>query len=483
MKIIRYILLFLWLPVLSAGAQHADVNRVQVSNPSIVLGPNKQLMVNMDVILPAGLKVRTNQALVLTPTLRSTDGVYNKVLPAVWVYGRTRHIVHKRTNDIPADAYEVLLRNNGTGQHVSYDTRVMFEKWMSGAELDLVCAVNGCADCREDEYVTPSVARAVLERHVVKPTVSFVAPAVEEIKNREVKGSAYLDFPVNQTTIYPDYRRNPAELARIKATADVVHNDSNTYITGIDITGFASPEGSYANNIRLAKGRAEALKKYVMNEYGFKGSLFRVSSTPEDWEGLRKYVEQSTLSAKDEILTIIDREEDNLDAKEWRIRAVDGGKLYATLLEDCYPALRHSDYVVHYVVRPFDVEEAARIIRERPQQLSLQEMYQVAHTYEKGSEQFGEVFDIAVRMFPEDPTANINAAAVALQKNDLKLAERYLEKAGEVTPAVLNNRGVLKLLQGKLDEAEALFRQADTPEAAANLKEVASKRADVAIFE
>lgn len=53
------------------------------------------------------------------------------------------------------------------------------------------------------------MTRANLERYVVKPAVAFVSPAVEAVKNRAEEGRAYLDFPVNQTRIYPDYRRNP----------------------------------------------------------------------------------------------------------------------------------------------------------------------------------------------------------------------------------------------------------------------------------
>ncbi len=120
----------------------------------------------------------------------------------------------------------------------------------------------------------------------------------------------------------------------------------------------------------------------------------------------------------------------------------------------------HSDYTVRYVVRGFDVEEAKQIIRTRPQQLSLQEMFLVAQTYEKGSNEFNEVFDVAVRMFPDDPTANINAAAIELQRGDLQQSVRYLDKADAQASATLNNRGVLKLLQGDLDSAESYFKQA-----------------------
>ena len=317
------------------------------------------------------------------------------------------------------------------------------------------------------------------------PTVAFVSPAVEAVKNRAEEGRAYLDFPVNQTKIYPEYRRNPSELEKIKATVDVVKNDANTQITEIDITGYASPEGRYASNARLAQGRAEALKKYVMDSYGFKSDLFRVNSVAEDWDGLRDYVAKSNLPRKDEILFIIDKDENDLDLKEGRIKALDGGKIYASLLQDCYPGLRHSDYTVRYVVRGFNVEEAKQIIKTRPQQLSLQEMYLVAQTYAKGSKEFNEVFDVAVRMFPDDPTANINAAAIELQRGDLQQAARYLDKADAQASATLNNRGVLNLLQGDLDQAEINFKKAQSlgsAEAGANLKEVSKKRKDNAIF-
>ena len=140
--------------------------------------------------------------------------------------------------------------------------------------------------------------------------------------------------------------------------------------------------------------------------------------------------------------------------------------------------MRHSDYTVRYVVRGFDVEEAKQIIKLRPQQLSLQEMFLVAQTYEKGSDEFNEVFD-------DDPTANINAAAIELQRGDLQQAVRYLDKADAQASATLNNRGVLKLLQGDLDSAENYFKQAqakDSVEAGANLEEVTNKRKDDAIF-
>ena len=89
----------------------------------------------------------------------------------------------------------------------------------------------------------------------IHPHVAFITPQMEERKVREESGRAYLDFPLNETTIYPEYRNNPAELAKIKRSIDLIKNDTNVVISHIDIHGYASPEGPYSNNERLARER------------------------------------------------------------------------------------------------------------------------------------------------------------------------------------------------------------------------------------
>jgi tetratricopeptide (TPR) repeat protein len=273
-------------------------------------------------------------------------------------------------------------------------------------------------------------------------------------------------------------------LEEINRTINVVKENPDTEITSISLHGYASPEGSYSNNTRLAKGRSEALKKYVMDKYGLSADMFKVESTPEDWAGLRAYVEKSNIALKNQVLELIDSDMANLDAKENRIKALDG-QMYQALLRDCYPGLRHTDYVIHYTVRPYNLEEAKALLKTRPQLLSLEEMYLVAQTYEEGSEEFNEVFDIAVRMYPQDPTANINAAAMELKRGNVEQAERYLERSGNTSATALNNHGVYQMLKGNLTEAETSFNKAKelgSAEAVANLEEVRKKREDNRAF-
>ena len=181
-----------------------------------------------------------------------------------------------------------------------------------------------------------------------------------------------------------------------------------------------------------------------------------------------------------EILAIINADTpSDWDQREWKLRGVNGGKDYRIILRDIYPALRHSDYTVKYNIRNFTVDEAKELIYTDPKQLSLNEMFQVAQTLEPGSERYNEVFEIAVRMYPDDPVSNLNAAVTAIGTKRLDAARRYLAKAADVPEKKLVEASLL-MLEGNLDEAEALLKQLEnTPvagQAAENLKQIAAKR-------
>lgn len=155
------------------------------------------------------------------------------------------------------------------------------------------------------------------------------------------------------------------------------------------------------------------------------------------------------------------------------------------VLKDIFPSLRRSEYKIDYTVREFTVDEGREIIKTRPQQLSLGEMFAVANSYEIGSDEYNNVFDIAVRMFPNDPVANLNAANIAMGKGDYASAKNYLAKAGNA-PEAVHAKGVLSMLTGDLTEAESLLKQAQdmgVKAAAINLEELRKKIEDNAVFD
>lgn len=416
------------------------------------------------------MDIPSNKSVRLVPMLVKEDSVYP--MTPVIIAGRRQFISSQRRND-----KGILVRNSHAKTRADYRSAIAYREWMNTANV--VLSLDQCG-CGGDPYDSDNRLLRTLDLNVPiyqpQPVMAFAVPEVEAVKHRQESGSAFLDFPVNKTVIYPEYRRNSVELGKIRATIDVVKNDTNTHITGILIHGYASPEGSFANNRRLAQGRAEALKQYVKQQYGFVDTIFQVRSTPEDWDGLKKYVQHSSLEQRDKVLAIIDNKL-NEDEKNSRIEKIDGRKTYLFLLNNIYPALRHSDYTVNYTVRPFNVEEAKRVLKTRPQLLSLNEMFMVANTCEPGSQDFKEVFEIAVNMFPENTTANLNAANIALSEGNWQRAERYLLKAGNSAKAT-HARGVCALLKGDYPEAEKLLKQASkegVAEAEKNLEQLKLK--------
>lgn len=409
---------------------------------------NQTMVVDLDLNMDS-LKLAADMRLVFTPII--TNNTEERRMPQIVVNGRRQHISYQRRGykDFPADVV-VVRRKNNTEQTLHYSAVLPYEAWMKNANVIVAEDLCGCGNVKDQNTVELKRLRT--------PFMPYMRPEAEAQKVRHEEGRAFIDFPVDKITLYPEYRENPRELEKIINTINLVKNDKNTTIKHIEIHGYASPESPYEHNAYLAENRAKTLKDYVCKLVNIDDKIFSVASTPEDWEGLRKYVVESQLDNKEAILQLIDNTSLDVDAKEWKIKSTYPAD-YSFMLGTWYPALRHSDYVITYSVRPFTVEEAKEVLKTKPQQLSLEEMYMVAQTYEPGSVEFNEVMETAVRMYPNDPTANINAACTRMENGDLQGAKRYLSKVGD-SPQALHAKGVMAMLEGDIAQARELFNRA-----------------------
>lgn len=428
-------------------------------------GKHLTVEINLDL---NKLNVDANRAVLLTPRL--VNGTDSLDLPSVGIYGRRRYYYYVR-NGIGSISgeNETVYRAAGKPDSVAYNNLAEYEDWMDGATLKFHRSDWGCCHEILAEY------EGIVGRHreAFFPELVFVQPKAEVMKSRSLSGSAYIDFPVDQTVIYPDYRRNTVELGKIQATIDSVRNDKDITITSVWLKGFASPESPYKHNTDLAIGRTAALKKHIGQLYHFADNIIQTDYEPEDWAGLRRYVEQSNIDHRTEILVMIDSDMEP-DAKEAKIKRTYPEE-YRFMLQNFYPALRHTDYRIDYNIRTFsEADEIRRIMAEQPQKLSLNEFYLVAGKYEPGTDEFTEVFNTAVRMFPNDEIANLNAANAAIRRDDFGTARRYLDKAGDSAEAVYA-RGALAVREGYIDTARRYLSKAKEmglEKAALTLKEL-----------
>lgn len=443
-----------------------NVDRVGISGVAIEKTDNGVLIVSMQVN-PSQTSVKYNQQLVITPVITSQDNSKSVSLPSVTIAGKNAYYNTLRNDNIQGTS---LLRV-GKNKEYSYTQSVPFENWMTNSVFGFDVRSEGC--CGSDYAAEEAIPVADLNYAAPQfnPGFNYIEPSAAASKLFNLTGKAYISFVVNKTAINPDYLNNKAELKKILDTIDAVKDNKDAKVRKIRLTGYASPEGPYANNVRLAAGRTEAVKEYVRKQSDFPDRLFETSSVPEDWEGLKAEVEKSGLADASEIVAFIDSDYP-VETRNDRLRAL-FPKTYPFLLENIYPGLRHTDYVITYEVRKYtDVNEIRQVFKTRPQNLSLNELFLLSQSYQPGSPEFDEVFDVAVRMFPEDPTANINAASASISRGDLDSAAKFLNRVGDIREAEYV-RGILDAKKGNYASAVSHFRKSNDPKAKQAIDQIA----------
>lgn len=450
--------IFLSLVMLAVGfiAIGQTLERLGVRDLKIDRRGNNAVTLDMTVN-PSTVGLGRDQLLRVTPVLKSASGNDSITLPAFMIAGRNQYYYTLRGGKADCPLYK-----EGEKRAEAYVAEVAWQDWMADSHLDFSAATSACCGVPVDRENLP-----VAELDYTVPSLDidfqYVEPVAIGEKTFKLEGRAYVNFPVNRTEIYPGYMNNTVELKKITNSVDSVRDNPDATIQGITLTGYASPEGPYANNVRLAKGRTEAVRDYVSRLYDFPGAVYHSSSVPEDWAGLREAVVKSTLDNREAIITFIDSDY-SIEKRNDRLRQLFPTD-YAWLLKNIYPGLRHTDYLIKYTVRSYaDVEEIKRVMKSRPQNLSLNELYLVANSYPVGSKEYNEVFDVAVRLFPDEPVANLNAANAAMSRGDMESAERFLDKAGS-GPDADYARGVFHAKRKDYAKALEYFGKSDSDKA------------------
>ena len=424
------------------------------------------------------LDIKSNHLLIVTPVLTAADGSESVELPSMAVVGKRRNTILNRPfnwkdkPEITAKGQYTLVSTRKLDPTIAYKEAIPYAAWHKDASLSIKTDVSGCAECLTSGAL-PLFPRLFPELYQPTYKVSMITPEVEAVKERSETHQAFFNYHQGRYNLLPNFENNAAELAKVHKVIVEVQGDSDLTFTDIKINGYASPEGNFNSNITLSKNRANTFKQYLVNKYGMKENEIDMEAHGEDWDGLRKVVEASSMEFKKEVLEIIDTEP-NHDARDMKLINLDQGKTYNYMLTQLYPPLRRNDYTVGFIARAFDVEEAKQMLKTRPHLLSLNEMFLVAETYEAGSAAYNEVFEIAARTFPNDIISNINVAAIDLQNGNADAAYDRLTKLQD-NPKVWNNLAIAMAMKGMYEEADALLQRAvaqNDKDAGANAEEL-----------
>lgn len=436
------------IPLLAAAD---NTGSLHISKMSVNKGEDL-ITVNMTVD-PARYSIGGSRIVTLTPMLAGPADTV--ALTPMRIAGRRAWYSEIRDGrETP-----LTLSRAGKSAPVDYSATIPFSPAFETSEVIIKADTADVCNCRPPQSGLTPVARLDYRPRTLDVDYHYVAPLDSAEKTYDLSGRANVIFKVNRTEIDWSYARNHAELDTILRTINVVRDNPDATVKAIYLTGYASPEGPYNNNVRLARGRTEAVKDYVANHSTFPASIYHTASVPEDWAGLREWVAASSMPAKDAMLAFIDNPTIPADKRN-DIFMKQFPEQYPFLLANVYPSLRHTDYRITYTIRKFyDVNDIRRVFAQNPRYLSLNELFLLANSLQPGSPEYDEVFEVAARLYPDNPTANLNAANSAMNRGNYESALRHLDRAGS-GPEVQYARGVLLLKTGDYDAAEKCLKEA-----------------------
>lgn len=464
------ILVLIMFLLVEANAQDQPLKGFSISQYKTEV-KDDNLYVDFDININR-LNITSNQGIVLTPVLQSPS--VTKVLPKVIINRRNRNISYSRTinSKLVSEPYAVIKINKKSQTVISYNVKVPFEEWMQNSTLILQQETYCCGgvSCNMTSQVLPLNVEV---SPVTSPILTYLSPMTESSESTRDSVSSILLFPESETTILPEYAQNSLNIAR----TDSVLRNKNIIVTDVHIVGAASPEGLYQFNEQLSEKRARALSSFFKSRYNILPELYKMSWVGEDWKCLLKMVEQSDMRYKQEVLAII-RNVGIFSGREYDLMNLMSGEPYQYMQEHYFPQLRRVVYTIHYITVPFNLIKGRELMLSDSQLLSVNEMLLVADSYPKGSEEYKNMLEIAVRTYPDNIIANVNASSLALSTGNTVVAKQYLERF-EQQPESWNNIGIIYLLDGNYEEASRYFQKAidsGSVDAVGNMRDLNNKR-------
>ena len=226
-------------------------------------------------------------------------------------------------------------------------------------------------------------------------------------------------------------------------------------IKNVEVAAYASPEGGFEFNDRLAGKRQDASEQYVQQTLKQTRVDAAVDAryTAQDWEGFQQLVQASNIQDKDVILRVLSMYKDP-EQREQQIRNMSAA--FRELADGILPELRRARMTINYDVVGRSDEQIKQQYAADATKLSVDEMLYAATLTDNLAEKEA-IYKKTAQYWDKDYRALNNLAVLAFNAGDETKADQYLQQALRVNkkaPEAFANLGLIALKNGKLAEAE-----------------------------
>ena len=269
------------------------------------------------------------------------------------------------------------------------------------------------------------------------------------------KQEANVKFLINQANLRSNELKNNSVREFVSMLKRINADREKLAIKNVEVQAYASPEGGFTFNDKLANKRQNVSEGYVKQQ--LKGTNLQTDIdahyTAQDWEGFMKLVQASKIQDKDVILRVLSMYKDPQE-REQQIRNMSEG--FRELADGILPELRRSRLIINYQTIGRSDQQIKQQYATDPTKLSLEELlYAASLTSDVKAKK--AIYKKTTELYDRDYRAYNNLAALALNEDDEHTANSYLSQALQANrkaPEAYANKAYINLTHGEIAEAE-----------------------------
>ena len=262
------------------------------------------------------------------------------------------------------------------------------------------------------------------------------------------KQEANVKFLINQANLRSNELKNNSVREFVSMLKRINADREKLAIKNVEVQAYASPEGGFTFNDKLANKRQNVSEGYVKQQ--LKGTNLQTDIdahyTAQDWEGFMKLVQ-------DVILRVLSMYKDPQE-REQQIRNMSEG--FRELADGILPELRRSRLIINYQTIGRSDQQIKQQYAADPTKLSLEELlYAASLTNDVKAKK--AIYKKTTELYDRDYRAYNNLAALALNEGDEHTANSYLSQALQANrkaPEAYANKAYINLTHGEIAEAE-----------------------------
>ena len=304
------------------------------------------------------------------------------------------------------------------------------------------------------------IATSELYRRTVTTASAAIAPdAYQRITKK--KQEANIKFLIQQANIRKSELKNNSVQEFVRMLKQINDDREGLNLDNVEVSAYASPDGGFSINDKLANQRQKVSEQYVNQELKKIKMDANVDAryTAQDWEGFQELVQASDIQDKDIILRVLSMYKDPQE-REQQIKNISAA--FRELADGILPQLRRSRLTINYETIGRSDAQILDQIQADATKLSIEELLYGAAISDDAARK-EQIYKLATQVYPNDGRAYNNLATLAYAKGNYDVARDYIQQAQRVAPALAEakaNLGMLALTNGDIATAEQYIASA-----------------------